>query len=67
MFGISISSTLKNGEDYGAGKLPIEIRFDSNNPVIKLIIIIDGTPVKTIPVKEQPSGNVKDSIDITGE
>ncbi len=64
---MSISSTLTDWWHVWIGKNPFEIRFDSNNPIIRVVISVDWEVVKTIPVKEENSWNINESVEIFSE
>ncbi|EKE27494.1 MAG: 1A family penicillin-binding protein [uncultured bacterium (gcode 4)] len=62
--GVSISSSLVDWTMIPAWSKSFEIRYDSNNPVIKVLISLDWSVIKTIPVEEQKSWNINTAIDI---
>lgn len=62
---MSISTNLDNWWSVKANKIPIDIRFDANNPVIKIILSRNWKTLKTYPVKEEKWWNISDVIDLT--
>lgn len=62
---ISISSNLNNWFKYPIWNKPIDIRFDSNNPIIKVNLSLDWKIIKTFDVDERMNGNLKWDINIT--
>ncbi|EKD65987.1 MAG: 1A family penicillin-binding protein [uncultured bacterium (gcode 4)] len=63
--GISISSNLTNDEIIWQISKKVEIRYDANNPIIKIIISKDGKIYKTIPVDDLKWWNIDETIDFT--
>ncbi|MDD2566270.1 MAG: penicillin-binding transpeptidase domain-containing protein, partial [Candidatus Gracilibacteria bacterium] len=63
--GISLASSLVNGANYDAGPKTIDIRFDSNNPVIKIVLTMDGETIKTFPIDELKNSNLEGNLNIT--
>ncbi|EKE29895.1 MAG: 1A family penicillin-binding protein [uncultured bacterium (gcode 4)] len=61
---VSVSSSLVDWV-VPVGTKNFEIRYDSNNPVIKILISVDWTVVKTIPVAEEKAWNINTSIEIS--
>ncbi|MCK9272097.1 penicillin-binding protein [Candidatus Gracilibacteria bacterium] len=63
--GISISSNLINGENIKKENKKIEIRYDANNPIIKIKILKDNELYKTIDIDNKKGGNIEEIIDFS--
>ncbi len=60
---ISVWSNLINWSILENTKHKLEIRFDSNNPIIEVQILKNGTLVKKIPIESKISWNIDQEID----
>lgn len=60
---MSVSSNIVSWRQLPTGASKIEIRFDSNNPVAKVVVLRDSEIVKSFPIADQYSWNISDSID----
>ncbi|MDD2487387.1 MAG: transglycosylase domain-containing protein [Candidatus Gracilibacteria bacterium] len=63
---IMVSTNITDGENIDAAiKKTVDIRFDSNNPIIKIMIYKDGEIYKTIPIDEKNGGNIDQVFDFS--
>lgn len=62
--GMSIATNLVDGQSLPEWKNKLEIRFDSNNPIVSIIFSINWEIIKTYPIKQELGWNIDDTFEL---